>query len=106
MYHSPLKIYEYLAMATPVIASAFADARRATGDGATGWLFAPGDRAGLVDALRRAHAAYSAGDVLPRMGRRARETVVAEHGWPARVETLLARARRLLPGRLPPERAR
>ena len=102
MYHSPLKIYEYLAMATPVVASAFADARRATGDGATGWLFAPGDRAGLVAALRRAHEAHAAGDVLPRMGRLARETVVAHHGWPARVEMLIERARQLLPGRLPP----
>lgn len=86
MYHSPLKLYEYLAMGLPVIASGFDDARSAITDGTTGWLFSPGDRAGLDRAIT---SAYLARDRLIELGGIARREVVASHSWRARVEIML-----------------
>jgi glycosyltransferase involved in cell wall biosynthesis len=96
MYHSPLKIYEYMAMAKPVVASAFEDARAVIADGTTGFLFVPGDKEGLKEAVRRAVAA---GPELERMGRMARADVVAHHSWTARVRMLLAEVERVLSSR-------
>jgi glycosyltransferase involved in cell wall biosynthesis len=87
MYHSPLKIYEYMAMGRPAVASGFADARRAIRDDVTGFLFEPGDAESLKGALRRA---YDARDRLEQMGARARAEAVAHHSWTARARTLLA----------------
>lgn len=93
MYHSPLKIYEYMAMAKPVIATAFADAKQVIKDGETGYLFQSGDKEDLKAALRKA---YSNRILLPDMGRKARELVVANYSWTARVQTMLADFDRLL----------
>jgi glycosyltransferase involved in cell wall biosynthesis len=96
MYHSPLKIYEYMSMAKPAVASAFDDARSAIADGTTGFLFAPGDKESLKAAVRRA---VDAGPELQRMGRVARDEVVAHHSWTARVGTLLTEVERILRSR-------
>lgn len=93
MYHSPLKLYEYMAAAKPVLAAAFPDARKLVEGRGTGLLFAPGARASLKAALRTAHGRRAH---LPAMGRAARALVVAEHGWEARVRLLLPAALRLL----------
>lgn len=86
MYHSPLKLYEYMAMAKPVVASAFEDARRTIQDGETGFLFEPGNKEDLKRTLTRA---YQVRDELPSMGQQAREITVAEHSWIARVKTMM-----------------
>lgn len=82
MYHSPLKIYEYLAAGLPVVASAHPDAvsvLQSSGGGAT---FPPGDRNALVDVLRQM-AALTQGE-RAELGRRGRAHVVAEHSWASR----------------------
>lgn len=86
MYHSPIKLYEYMAMAKPVVAAAFDDARGLIEGRDTGFLFAPDDRQGLRDALRRAH---NNRDRLNAMGTLARTMIETEHTWPARVQTML-----------------
>jgi glycosyltransferase involved in cell wall biosynthesis len=86
MYHSPLKLYEYMAMAKPVIASAFEDAQRAIQDGETGFLFEPGNKEDLKRALTRA---YQVREQLPIMGHQAREITVAQHSWIARIKTMM-----------------
>ncbi len=86
MYHSPLKIYEYMAMAKPVLASAFEDAQRVLREGETGFLFQAGDMQALKSALLRA---YKSQAVLPEMGRQAREEILLNHSWIARVQTLI-----------------
>jgi len=86
-FRSPLKLYEYMAMARPVISSAVPDAQIAVGDGTTGFLFRPGDVDDLVRALRAAHAARAC---LGLMGERARRDVVAKHSWDARVAAICA----------------
>lgn len=93
MYHSPLKIYEYMSMSRPVLASAFADALRVIRDGDTGFLFLPSDGESLKAALRRAYAARSQ---IRAMGDRARAEVLAHHSWAARVRPLVTAVHRLL----------
>lgn len=92
MYHSPLKIYEYMAMGKPIVASAFADARTAIRDGETGFLFGGGDK----DDLKRALAdAYRSRGELPEMGREARRDAVELHSWTARVRALIPEVERI-----------
>lgn len=82
MYHSPLKIYEYMAMAKPVIASAFDDSVSVVRQDETGYLFRSGDRTKLKEALIRA---YRMRDSLPAMGTAARREIVTNHSWCTRV---------------------
>lgn len=99
MYCSPLKLYEYMAMGRPVIASAFQDARALIEDGRDGFLFDPDKAGDLKAAIVRAHEGR---DELAAMGRLARERIVAGHSWQARVATLLKRMAPLV-GRSPAE---
>jgi glycosyltransferase involved in cell wall biosynthesis len=86
MYHSPLKLYEYMAMAKPIVASAFEDAQRMLQDGETGFLFEPGNKEDLKRALTRA---YHSKEQLSLMGQQAREVVLTQHSWVARVKTMI-----------------
>lgn len=85
MYHSPLKIYEYMAMAKPVVASSFEDARRTIREGETGFLFEPGNKENLKLALTNA---YMAKERLATMGQQAREEMVLQNSWVARVSSM------------------
>lgn len=93
MYHSPLKLYEYMAMAKPVVASAFEDAQRVIQEGETGFLFQPEDKDDLKHALVKAYQLWA---VLPEMGRKAREEIVGNHSWVARVQTTIKGVERIL----------
>jgi len=93
MYFSPLKIYEYMAMSRPVVASAFEDARRVVRPGETGYLFEPGSLESLKAVLRQAWAER---DAWGRMGKAARALVVREHSWEARVRKLIPEVEAIL----------
>jgi glycosyltransferase involved in cell wall biosynthesis len=93
MYHSPLKIYEYMSMAKPVLASAHDDARMLMEGKDTGFLFRPGDVEDLKDALKRA---VSCRDRLPEMGRIAREEILRNHSWDARVRGMIKEIEQIL----------
>jgi len=86
MYHSPIKLYEYMAMAKPVVAAAFDDARRLVEVRGTGFLFEAGAKESLKAALREAHAARAG---LAAMGDRARALIEAEHTWRARARGMI-----------------
>lgn len=86
MYCSPLKIYEYLAMGKPVIASAYEDARAVLRDGVNGFLFEPGSLLGLKQAIVRG---YQARNTLSARAAAIREGVVLQHSWKARVEWMI-----------------
>ncbi|MEM0326368.1 MAG: glycosyltransferase [Desulfurococcaceae archaeon] len=86
MYHSPLKLYEYMAMAVPPVASAYEDAQATITDSVTGYLFEPGNKEDLKRALRKA---YDNRKVLSSMGLRARQTVIERHSWDARVKQMI-----------------
>ncbi len=92
MYHSPLKIYEYMSMGKPVVASAFEDAQRVTRGGELGFLYQAGDKDDLKRALVEA---YRSRKTLPEMGREARQEVLRHHSWVARVTTLISEVERI-----------
>jgi glycosyltransferase involved in cell wall biosynthesis len=87
MYHSPLKLYEYLAMGKPVIASDFDDSRTTTRADTTGFLFPAGDVASLTQAIVRVHGARGR---LAEIADVARADIVKEHSWVARVNAVIA----------------
>ncbi|MEH1837386.1 MAG: glycosyltransferase family 4 protein [Nostoc sp.] len=93
MYLSPMKLYEYMAMAKPVIASAFEDAKRLISDRKTGFLFKPGDKNDLKRTLLEA---YQKREALPEMGQLACIEIVNHHSWAARVQNLVEGAEQIL----------
>lgn len=93
MYLSPLKLYEYMAMAKPVVASAFEDAQRVIQDGQTGFLFQGGNKEDLKRAFTRAYQSQAR---LPEMGVKAREEIIANHSWTSRVRTLITEVERII----------
>jgi glycosyltransferase involved in cell wall biosynthesis len=92
VFRSPLKLYEYMAMAKPVLSSSVADARQLVTPGETGFLFDAASEDSFVQALRLAVAAR---DTLPAMGERARRSVVAHHSWTARCQKVIADTKRI-----------
>ncbi|GAB6876183.1 glycosyltransferase family 4 protein [Thermaerobacter litoralis] len=93
MYHSPLKLYEYMAMGKPVVAAEFTDAKRLIRESETGYLFDPGN----VDDLKRTlWRAYAEREAWPRMGKRARAEIVAKHSWEARISEMIPKIEAIL----------
>jgi glycosyltransferase involved in cell wall biosynthesis len=93
MYFSPLKLFEYMSMARPVLCADFAELARFVSEGETGFLFQPNDMQSLSQALLRAYQAESR---LPAMGQRARQQATRDHSWTARVRDMLQQAEPLL----------
>lgn len=93
MYLSPLKLYEYMAMAKPVIASDFEDAQNIVLDGQTGYLFHSEDKDSLKENLLRA---YQDRDFLAEMGHSARREIVEHHSWTSRVSNLIQAVENIL----------
>jgi starch synthase len=94
-YFSPLKVYEYMAAAMPIIASAVGQIPSIVDDGRTGILVAPGEPASLAAALARL-AEYP--ELRQRLGNEARADAVERFSWNgvlSRITTALAAARRV-----------
>ena len=86
MYLSPLKLYEYMAMAKPTIISSFEDAQRIIVHGKNGYLFEPGNKASLKDIIQHV---YFHQDKLSEVGMFARRSVESNHSWTVRAKTIL-----------------
>lgn len=95
-FGSPTKLFEYMAMGKPIIASDLAQIGDILDDGRTALLTEPGSVAALVDALDRGLADPSA---LAHLGAAARALLETEHTWDARIAALEAALVRL--GALP-----
>ncbi|MEM8677105.1 MAG: glycosyltransferase family 4 protein [Cyanobacteria bacterium P01_G01_bin.67] len=93
MYLSPMKLYEYMSMGKPVIASAFEDAQRLVIEEETGFLFPPGNKSSLKQAILKAVLAQ---DRLPSMGQKARSQIEAKHSWTNRVQHLVEETEKIL----------
>jgi len=77
-YFSPLKLYEYMAAGLPVVASDVGDLAEVVAHDRTGLLAPPGDPARLAAALARLGGNLALRD---RLGRAARDEVLAHHTW-------------------------
>ncbi|QDH80802.1 glycosyltransferase [Echinicola soli] len=92
MYHSPLKIYEYLSMGKPVIAAKFQDAANMIQDGNNGFCFKSGNVEDLVEKIRMAYRFFQEGkfdvDTI-------RQPVVKSHSWKSRIEYILKETKTL-----------
>ncbi len=86
MYMSPLKLYEYLAMATPIVAAAYEDAQRLIDESGAGFLFEPENVEDLKRALQNAYKTSE--ESLRHQGQEGRNLVCAEHSWEARIQRL------------------
>lgn len=76
-FWSPLKIYEYMALALPVVTARIPPLDETIRDGVEGALFHEGDVHALAAAMRRViHSPER-----EQMGQRARERVVAQYSW-------------------------
>jgi glycosyltransferase involved in cell wall biosynthesis len=89
-YFSPLKLFEYLAAARPVVAAAAGDIEHCIRDGVTGLLYPPGDVRVLADALLAVITEPARGRRLAQAGR---DHVRAHHTWAANGERVVALAR-------------
>jgi alpha-maltose-1-phosphate synthase len=89
-YFSPLKVYEYMAAALPIIASAVGQIPSILEHGRTGILVPPGEPAALAEALARL---AQDPDLRERLGASARAEAVQRFSW----DGVLTRITRSLP---------
>ncbi len=93
MYGSPIKLYEYMAMARTIISSSCADAQEMIVPGIHGYLFEPANKEDLKRVLVQAFQDH---DRWHDMGLAARERVIEKASWTSRVENMLTGIERIL----------
>ncbi len=76
-YYSPIKLFEYMAAGRAVVASRVGQVAEIIADGVTGLLFEPGDRAGLLDCIRRLRKDTA---LRSELGKKA-SAACSEHTW-------------------------
>lgn len=92
-YFSPLKVFEYLAAARPVVAADCGQLRSLLRPERTGLLYRPGDAADLAAALGRL---LDAPPWARSLGEAGLAAVLAEHTWAQRAATVQDLGRELL----------
>ena len=77
-FGSPTKLFEYMAMGRPIVASDLEQIGQTLEHGRTAWLVPPGDVEALADAMARLASDAAARRAL---GAAARQQAVARHTW-------------------------
>ena len=85
-YFSPLKLFEYMAAALPIVASDIGQISDVIRHGDNGLLCAPDDPVALASALDRLRCDES---LRIRLGASARATVLRSHTWESTVDRIL-----------------
>ncbi len=85
-YSLPNKLFEYLMVGLPVLASDFPDMRAVVEESGAGQVADPADIAGIVQALQ---VCFADRDVLARMSRQARRAAETRYNWNIEAQTLL-----------------
>jgi glycosyltransferase involved in cell wall biosynthesis len=86
-FGSPTKLFEYMALERPIVASELGQIAEILEDGRNALLSEPGDADGLAAALVRLRESPELGR---RLAREARTDAEARHGWSNRAEEILA----------------
>jgi glycosyltransferase involved in cell wall biosynthesis len=86
-FGSPTKLFEYMALERPIVASRLGQIGEVLEDGVNARLVAPGDAAELAAALDELRADP---ELASGLARRAREDAESRHGWSDRAEAILA----------------
>lgn len=96
LWLSPLKLFEYMASGTAIIASRVGQVAQIIQDGKNGLLVEPGNPAALTDAL---NTLLGDPDLRVRLGSRARNDAVQNHSWDQYVTRLEGVFRRVISAR-------
>jgi glycosyltransferase involved in cell wall biosynthesis len=91
-FGSPTKIFEYMAIGRPIVASALGQLEEILDDGRTARLVQPGDPHALSDGIAEVLALPDRGASL---GRAARAEANSRHTWDRRVRIILDQLERL-----------
>lgn len=84
-YFSPLKLFEYMASAKPIVASRIGQVADVLQDRVNGLLVEPGSASDIASALTELWKDRSFGE---RLGQAARDEVVAKHTWRHRIKQI------------------
>ncbi len=87
-YFSPLKIYEFMALGLPIVASAIGQVRDIVPDGERGFLYPPGNAAALAATISRVITDHAEAE---RRAENARAWVLEHATWNVRVREILER---------------
>jgi len=94
-YFSPIKLFEAMAMAKPVVGARIGQVASVLTNGETGLLYEPGDAAGLTASIKGIFALLDGGAAL---GASARATVQANYTWQHVATQIVESAEALLAG--------
>ena len=89
-FGSPTKLFEYMAMEKPIAASRLGQIGDVVEDGVSGLLLAPGDVDQLVAAIEKLARDP---EIRARLGRAARQTVIANFTWRRNAERVVLSVR-------------
>jgi glycosyltransferase involved in cell wall biosynthesis len=97
-YFSPVKLFEYMAMARPVVAARIGQVCGVIDEGRTGWFYTPGiarELASVIGMLEHER------DLCRTAGAAARERVIREHTWRHNARRVMAIAEEMIATRMP-----
>jgi len=93
VYFSPVKLFEYMAMARPVIAARIGQAADVVEHGRTGWLYTPGNSQELVDLIR---PLADNPELCERVGAAARQRILSRYTWQHNARQVIAIAESII----------
>jgi glycosyltransferase involved in cell wall biosynthesis len=100
-YFSPVKLFEYMAMALPVVAARLGQVSDVIEPERTGWLYTPGDASELAGLILRLSTEP---ELCHTVGTAARERVMNEYTWRHNALRVLGIAEDLIANRQPAAR--
>jgi len=89
-FGSPTKLFEYMAMGKPIVASALGQIAEVLEDGRTAILVKPGNVCELAEAIIKLIRNHGIGETL---GRNARKVACERHTWTAHVQKIIDRCK-------------
>jgi glycosyltransferase involved in cell wall biosynthesis len=92
LHQSPIKLFEYMAVGKPVVASRIGQIERVITHGKNGLLFDENDHAQLERHLKRL---ATDAELRERLGEAARRTVIAQYTWDHNAGRVMAAVRKL-----------